>query len=225
MIARWEEGYQNVYAIVKKRTGESWFRRLCASTYYAMIDKLSDTPVVRNVSDFRLVDRVAYETYLRMTERYRMVRFMWSWMGFRSIGIETERPLRGGGSSTFRFFAMFHSGLRSILAQSRVPLTVIPTFGVSLAVLSFALLITELIRAMVYGVPFDGFGTIVALMLLLFSFLFVFLWMISEYVGLIFEEVRHRPIFIVSETHGLDGRVPIGDLSPPAPVAQLRADR
>ncbi len=75
-----------------------------------------------------------------------------------------------------------------------------------LAVLSFVLLATYMVKAAFFGVPFDGFGTIVALMLLLFGFLFLFLWMISEYVGLIFEEVRHRPTFIVAETLGLDGR-------------------
>jgi dolichol-phosphate mannosyltransferase len=206
MLEFWEKGYQNVYAIVSKRTGESAFRRLCATTYYAIVQKLSDAPVVPNVSDFRLVDSIAYRTYLQLPERYRMVRFMWSWMGFRSIGIDTERPQRAGGRSSFRFFAMLHSGLRSILAQTRAPLTIIPTLGIGLATLSFALLATYLVKAAFFGVPFDGFGTIVALMLLLFSFLFCFLWMISEYIGLIFEEVRHRPMFIVSETHGLDAR-------------------
>lgn len=210
-IALWEKGYENVYAIVAKRSGESPFRRACARAYYAIVAKLSDAPVVQNVSDFRLVDRAAYETYLRLPERYRMVRFMWSWLGFRSTGIDTERPQRGGGRSTFRFFTMLHSGLRSILAQSRAPLVIVPTLGVGLAAMSFVLLVTYLVKAIFFGVPFDGFGTIVALLLMLFGFLFLFLWMISEYVGLIFEEVRHRPSFIIAETHGLEGREPYGD--------------
>jgi len=202
MLGRWEEGYQNVYAIVSQRPGESTFRRICAQGYYALIRALSGNAMPAHVSDFRLVDRAVYETYLRMPERYRMMRSMWAWLGFRSLGIETERPARGGGKSTFRFFAMFHSGLRSILAQTRAPLIIIPLFGVGLPILSFVLLAYEIVRAWFYGVPFGGFGTIMAVMLLLFGLLFVFLWMISEYVGLIFEEVRHRPMYIVSETTG-----------------------
>lgn len=223
-IECWEQGYQNVYAVVAKRTGESPFRRLCAHSYYRIVDWLSDTPAPRNVSDFRLVDRVAYETYLHLPERYRMIRFMWPWIGFRSIGIDTDRPERQGGRSSFRLFPMLHSAMRSILAQSRAPLTIIPTFGLLLAALSFTLLAAAVIRAVFFGVPFDGYGTIVSIVLLLFGFLFLFLGMLAEYVGLIYEEVRHRPTFIVAETVGLAGRYAQGTGSPAvAPLVVPRA--
>lgn len=208
-IEKWEQGYQNVYAVVVKRTGESKFRQILARSYYRVVDRLSDSPLPRNVSDFRLVDRAAYQTFLSMPERYRVMRFMWAWMGFKSIGIDTERPARGGGSSKFRFLDTFHSALRTILAQTRTPLTIIPAFGFGCALVSFALLTFEVFRAVFFGVPFGGFGTIVALMLLLFGLLFGFLWMVSEYVGMIFEEVRHRPIYILSKSVGLEGRRPV----------------
>ena len=204
LVEKWEQGYKNVYAIVKNRSGESPFRRVMAAGYYWIVDRLSDSPAPRNVSDFRLVDRVVYQTFLRMPERYRVMRHMWPWMGFRSTGIETERPARGGGRSHFHFWSTFHSALRTILAQTRAPLVMIPMFGLGCAAMSFALLAFEVVRASFFGVPFGGFGTIVALMLLLFSLLFVFLWMVSEYVGMIYEEVRHRPVYIVAQTDGLD---------------------
>ncbi len=203
-LEKWEQGYQNVYAVVTNRSGESRLRRTLAHGYYWLIDSLSESPTPRNVSDFRLVDRSAYETFLRMPERYRVMRFMWSWMGFRSIGIDTERPPRGGGGSNFRFLSTFHSALRTILAQTRTPLVVIPMFGLGCAALSFILLAAEVVRAAFFGVPFNGYGTIVALLLLLFGLLFGFLWMISEYVGLIYDEVKHRPLYIVEKTVGFD---------------------
>jgi dolichol-phosphate mannosyltransferase len=211
-VARWEEGYKNVYAIVTNRSGESPFRRFLARGYYWLVNRLSDMPAPRNVSDFRLVDRIAYRTFLEMPERYRVMRHMWAWMGFRSVGIETERPARGGGHSHFNFWATFHSALRTILAQTRTPLVFIPMFGLGCAAVSMALLGFEIVRASFFGVPFGGFGTIVALMLLLFSLLFAFLWMVSEYIGMIYEEVRHRPVYIVSQTDGLEGR---GSEGPP----------
>jgi glycosyltransferase involved in cell wall biosynthesis len=220
LVRKWEEGYKNVYAIVANRSGESPFRRALAKGYYAIVDSLSESPLPRNVSDFRLVERVAYQTFLNMLERYRVMRHMWPWMGFRSIGIETERPARGGGRSSFNFFGTFHSALRTILAQTRTPLVIIPMLGLGCAAGSFALLLFEVIRAVFFGVPFGGFGTIVALMLLLFGLLFVFLWMISEYVGMIFEEVRHRPVYVVSQTDGFDAReaLPENRESPAAPA-------
>jgi dolichol-phosphate mannosyltransferase len=105
---------------------------------------------------------------------------------------------------------MIRSALRSILAQSRAPLTIIPTFGLILSALSFTMLAVAVFRAFVFGVPFDGYGTIVSINLMLFGFLFLFLGMLSEYIGLIFEEVRHRPTYIVDRTLGLDGRYPAG---------------
>ena len=205
-LEKWERGYHNVYAVVVNRSGESPFRRLLARGYYRIVDWLSESPIPRNVSDFRLISREAYETFLRMPERYRVMRFMWAWMGFRSTGIETERPARSSGQSSFRLLWTFHSALRTIMAQTRSPLVIIPTFGIGCASLSFLLLIFETVRATLWGVPFGGFGTIVALMLLLFGFLFGFLWIISEYVGLIYEEVRHRPLYVIAQTDGLDDR-------------------
>lgn len=214
-IEKWEEGYMNVYAIVADRSGESPFRRFLAGRYYWLVQWLSESPIPRNVSDFRLIDKAAYQMFLQMPERYRVMRFMWPWMGFRSIGIPTKRPPRTSGRSSFQFLWTLHGALRTILAQTRIPLVMIPAFGFGCVVLSFSLLGFEVIRALTYGVPFGGFGTIVALMLLLFGLLFFFLWMMSEYLGLMYVEVRRRPIFVVERTVGLG--------SEPEPMASVRA--
>lgn len=203
-IRHWEEGAKNVYAVVVNRTGESKFRRMLAHLYYWVVDRLSERPIPRNVSDFRLVDRDAYVTYLRMPERYRPMRLMWAWMGFPSQPVMTERPARTGGKSNFRLFSTAHSALRTILSQTRTPLVAIPVLGLGCFAFSVALLVFEVLRTILWGVPFGGFGTIVSVVLLLFSLLFFFLWMVSEYVGLIYEEVRHRPLYIVSHTEGTE---------------------
>ena len=224
-LEKWEEGYENVYAIVAKRTGESRARRVLAHGYYWAMSRLSESPAPPHVSDFRLIDRMAYEIYLRMPERLKVMRYVWPWIGFRSIGIATERPVRGGGRSKFRFFQTLHGAFLHILVQSRAALTIIPIFGVGLALLSFTSLAAAVVRACFFGVPFDGFGTIVSLMLGLFGLLFLFLWIIGEYVGMIFQEVRQRPTFIVSRTHGLDGREAVGGGFSVAPPSDLRVDR
>ncbi len=226
MLEKWEQGYQNVYAIVSNRSGESKLRQVLARGYYWLVGRLSESPVPRNASDFRLVDRTAYKTYLAMPERYRPMRLMWAWMGFPSIGIDTERPERAGGKSHFRLLPTFHAALRTILAQTRTPLVLLPLFGVGCAAVSVGLLIYEVVRATFFGVPFGGFGTIVALMLLLFALLFAFMWMLSEYIGMIYEEVRHRPLYIVARTDGFpthdgaphgDGRAQLGSPVPGRP--------
>jgi dolichol-phosphate mannosyltransferase len=205
-IEKWEEGYENVYQVINRRPDESAFRRLATRAFYNIINGLSETPVPRNASDFRLVDRRAYAAFNAMSERNRMVRAMWGFLGFRSCGIESERAARSGGKSKFKYFQIIGFAVRAILSYSYMPLRVIPFFGLACAALSFVLLIGFVIRAFVYGVPFDGFGTITTLVLMLFGFLFLFLGIFSEYIGMIYTESRRRPAYIIRELHGLNER-------------------
>ena len=206
-IERWEAGFENVYGVVTRRTDEGIVRRTATAVFYWLIDKLNDRPVPRNVSDFRLVDRRAYETLNQMRERNRMMRTMWGWIGFTSAPVEHVRAPRHGGTSTYAFARNVRFALNGILASSVAPLKLIPLFGITLAAISFVSGIVLAIDWFLFGVPFAGYGTIVALMLLMFGLLFLFLGIISEYVGMIFEEVRARPSFIVSAEHGFEQHV------------------
>ncbi len=96
LVEHWEQGYENVYTVITKRHGEGPLRRAMAQIFYWLIDKISDTPVPRNASDFRLVSRAAYEAFNGLQERNRMVRAMWGWLGFRAIGVEYERAAARG---------------------------------------------------------------------------------------------------------------------------------
>ena len=204
MIARWEDGDEIVYTVITYRHGESRFRRLAAEVFYWLIDKTSDTPVPRNASDFRLVDRRAYEAFNALPERGRMVRALWGWIGFRSSGIEYERPAREGGQSKFHVLTTTGFAFRGILGSSKKVLKLIPLLGVLLSTLSFLGLAAIVIRAVFLGVPFPGFGTLASIILLLFGFLFLLLGMIAEYLGMIFDETRGRPPFVTRRTVGIE---------------------
>ena len=202
-IEKWEEGFENVYGVITNRGGEGIFRRFAAASFYRIINALSETPVPRNASDFRLVDRKAYLAFNALTERNRMIRAMWGFIGFRACPVEFERAPRHGGTSKYQILPIVNFALSAILSYSYLPLKVIPLFGVGCAALSFAMLAGFVVRAFVYGVPFSGFGTITALLVMLFGFLFLLLGIVSEYVGMIYTEARHRPSYIIRELHGL----------------------
>lgn len=205
-LEKWEQGYENVYQVINRRPGESPIRRLATRAFYKIINRLSETPVPQNASDFRLVDRRAYEAFNAMSERNRMLRAMWGFLGFRSVGVDSERAARSGGRSKFNYLVVAGFALRGILSYSYLPLKLIPFFGTACSIFSFVLLVVFVVRAFVYGVPFDGFGTITALLLMLFGFLFLFLGLVSEYVGMIYTESRGRPTYIVRDLHGLSDR-------------------
>jgi dolichol-phosphate mannosyltransferase len=208
-VELWEQGYENIYGIIERRTDEDIVRRTLTKVFYRIINRLNTQPVPENVSDFRLVGRPVYETLNKMTEKHRMMRTMWGWIGFKSIGVPFVRPPRFGGKSTYKLFRNINFAVHGILASSVTPLKIIPIFGLSVSALSFVLLTVLAIRWLGFGVPFNGFGTIVALILGSIGLIFLFLGIMSEYIGMIFEEVRQRPHYVVAESAGFDDAAPL----------------
>jgi glycosyltransferase involved in cell wall biosynthesis len=203
-LQKWEEGYENVYTVITKRHGESAARRAAAQAFYWLIDKTSAHPVPRNASDFRLVSKAAYRAFNAMPERVRLVRTVWGWLDFRSVGIPYERPARKAGKSSFNPFVTAPYAIRAIFGSSYTPLRLIPIVGFMISLLSFLGIIGMALFWGLFGVPFPGFGSIVALNLLMFGFVFLFMGIVSEYVGMIYEEVRQRPLFIVADKLGFE---------------------
>jgi dolichol-phosphate mannosyltransferase len=202
-LRKWEEDYEIVYQIVTERQGTGPIRRMNSQLFYWLAGKMTDGRIPRNVSDFRLVDRRVYETVNVMEERNRFVRGLFAWVGFATIGIEHPRMPRTGGVSGAHTFKVVDLALKGLFAHSYAPLKLISLFGVILSALSFLAIAGLAIRFAIFGVPFAGFGTIVCLFLLLFGFMFTMLGIVSEYVGLIYEEVKQRPNYVVRRRVGL----------------------
>ena len=202
-IKKWEEGYENVFGIVTKRQGTSPLRKLNSQLFYWLANKLTGGMVPKNVSDFRLVDRQVYQTINSIHERNRFMRGLFAWVGYKSIGIEHERAERFAGVSGAHTFKVLELAVKGIFAHTYLPLKLITLTGLAVSAFSFILLVGIVIKAILWGVPFAGFGTIMAVMLLMFGILFTMLGIVSEYVGLIYEEVKQRPNYIVKEKVGL----------------------
>jgi len=200
LLEQWECGFDHVYTVIKYRHGEGRVRRLAAQVFYWLINRVSETPVPRNASDFRLVSREMYLTFNALPERVRMVRALWGWIGFKSTSISYERAPRVRGASSFKVGVTTSFAVRGILSSSLSPLRVIPILGLSLSLLAFFGVVGIAIRAVFYGVPFAGFGTITALMLLMFGLLFLLLAILAEYLAMIFLETRGRPMFVERTT-------------------------
>jgi len=203
-IKKWEEGYENVFGMVTKRNGTSALRRFNSQLFYKVANSLTGGMIPKNVSDFRLVDRKVYQTINSIHERNRFVRGLFAWVGFKSVGIEHERAERFAGVSGAHTFKVIELALKGIFAHSYVPLKFITLTGILVSTLAFILLGWTIIKATLWGVPFDGYGTIMTVMLLMFGIMFTMLGVVSEYIGLIYEEVKQRPNFIVKNHIGLD---------------------
>jgi dolichol-phosphate mannosyltransferase len=198
-LRKWEEGYENIFGIVTKRSGTSLVRRINSRLFYKIANKLSDGVLPENASDFRLLDRKVYEAVRGMRERNRFLRGLVAWSGFRSIGIPLVRPERYAGKSKAYSFQVLDLAIKGILAHSMVPLRMVSIFGMGLSLLSIVSFFPMLILWIFVGVPFAGFGTLVTLTLFLFSAGIFMMGILSEYIGLIYQEVKERPNYIVSQ--------------------------
>jgi len=199
-----EQGYDNIYGRIIKRSDEGRLRQYLTRIFYWLLHRANDGRVPQGVSDFRMVSRRMYRVLNALPERHRMLRAMWSWIGFRSIGVPYVRPPRHGGRSTYALLRNIYFALHGIASSTTTPLKLIPIAGLSLSGFSFVGLLFMSLRWVMGGVPFNGFGTIVALQLGLFGLLFLLLGVLSEYVGMIFEEVRARPMYVVETEHGFE---------------------
>jgi len=202
-LRKWEDGYEHIYMVVRARTGAGPLRRVNSRAFYWLAGKLTGGRILSNVSDYRLVDQRVYRAVRDMDERNRFLRGLFSWAGFRSIGIESDRPPRHAGRSKAHSLKVLDLALKGILAHSVVPLRMILLFGVGISVA--ATLAASGLGAwwVASGQSAAGLGTLVAFGVLGFGLLTSMLGMVAEYVGLIYEEVKQRPSFVVRSTLGL----------------------
>jgi dolichol-phosphate mannosyltransferase len=200
----WEKGIHNVYGRVSERIGTGPLRKFNSQAYYFLANKFTGGLITRNASDFRLMDRKLYETVRNLDERNRFMRGLVAWAGFTSEAVPVSRPPRFGGESKAFSIPVFGLAVRSIFAHSYVPIRAISIVGF---LSSFAAMITFMIMLGVWltkGVPFPGFGSIMTLVLFIFGTLTLILGVLAEYIGLIYQEVKRRPNFVVQETRNID---------------------
>jgi glycosyltransferase involved in cell wall biosynthesis len=201
-IRLWEAGFENVYGLVTRRDGISWLRAVNSKLFYWLAAKLTSGKITKDASDFRLVDRKVYEAVNSMAERNRFVRGLFSWVGFKSIGVEMVRPPRFGGVSNAHTLKVLDLALKGIFAHSSVPLRLITLLGFLLSAIAIVTLGIYIVAAVMFGVPFNGFGTLVSIALGGLAITTLLLGVIGEYVGLVYEEVKQRPNFVISRKIG-----------------------
>ena len=198
-VKKWEEGFENIYMVVEKRSTSNFLRRVNSKLFYFIADRLSGGLIPRDVSDFRLVDRKVYETVRKMKERNRFVRGLFAWVGFKSIGIKYPRPARFGGQSKARLSTVLRLAKHGILSFSDIPLRFITWFGLACSGLALGTMVVFAILRFTIGTPFAGFATIVTIVLFFFGLLSFMLGILAEYVAMIHSEVKNRPNFIIAE--------------------------
>lgn len=191
LIEKWKEGYEVVYAVRKERDGESWFKKTTASVFYRLIDKIADVRIPLDTGDFRLYDRKVINVMKQMPERNRFLRGMSSWVGFKQIGVEYHREERYAGTTHYPLKKMIKLALTAITGFSTVPLQLSMWTGCAFCGLSIIAFIINLIAG-------SGNGTAISVFFM-GGIILIFLGIIGEYIGRIYEESKGRPLYVTRE--------------------------
>ena len=189
-----------VYAVRAEREGETWFKLLTASLFYRLIYRITDVKIPLDTGDFRLMDRKVVNVMNTMRERHRFLRGMSAWVGFRQIGVNYKRAARFAGATKYPFKKMFKLALNAITGFSYFPLQLATYIGFVAAGLSILLIpVVIMIRALTGIETFLGQASTLVAVLFLGGVQLISLGILGEYIGRMYDEVKGRPLYVVSE--------------------------
>jgi dolichol-phosphate mannosyltransferase len=204
LIEKWREGFEVVYAVRERREGETFFKKITASLFYRLINRITDVNLPLDAGDFRLLDRKVVDTLNRMREKHRFPRGMTVWVGFRQVGVSYERAARFAGVTKYPFSKMLRLAINAITGFSYFPLQLATYFGFICAGVS-ALAIPVVIALRLAGnQAFFGQATTLIAVLFLGGVQLISLGIIGEYLGRLYDEARDRPLYIVREAPDTD---------------------
>ena len=201
-LRKWEQGFEIVYGIIKKRADSSLLRKFLSVLFYKILNISTGNIFPANVSDFRLIDRKVYEAVKTMPERNKFLRGIIIWTGFSQTGVPFNRSKRFAGESKADFLTILRVAANGIFSFSYAPLKLVTILGFILSLVSFSMIIVQISLFVMYGRGAPGISTIVVLMCFLFGMLFLILGVVGEYLSRIYDEVKQRPVFIVKNKIG-----------------------
>lgn len=203
MLRIWNGGeVQDVYARRRTRGKEPWLRKQFSLLFYRILDHSTRFNVLQNVGDFRLLDRQAVDALRRLRETERYTKGMYCWIGFRKQVIEFDRQDRVAGASKWNFFSLLNLAIEGITSFTTAPLRFATYMGLLTAAGAFLYGLYYFIKALVVGDPVAGFPTLIIVILLLGGIQLITIGIIGEYLGRIFNEVKHRPVYLAQEYNG-----------------------
>ena len=204
MIRLWrEEGWEVVYGKRRSREGETAFKLLTASIFYKTLQRLTSVAIPENTGDFRLMDRKVVEALNAMGEQHRFLRGMAAWVGFKQYPLEYDRPARAAGETKYPFRKMFKLAMDAVTGFSYAPLKLSRDLGAFVALGAIVYGVIQAVRYAIAPNSFEpGWTSIIVVLSLLSGVQLFTLGLIGEYIGRIYDEVKGRPLYLLSEKLG-----------------------
>ena len=203
MLQGWRDGADVVYGVRRLRDDQSHLHVRLAHLFYRLINLGSAIEIPAGAGDFRLMDRRVVEALKALPERNRFMKGFYAWVGFKSLALDYEPLPRENGRSHFGLRGAFRLAMTGMLAFSTAPLRALSVVGFLLALASLGYGAWVIVEYFYWGISSPGFATIVVAMMFLSGIQLLSIGVLAEYVGRIYDEVKRRPIYVVSERQGM----------------------
>ena len=194
------EGYDSCSARRVSRAGEPRIRSFFARSFYKIINKMSDVDIVDGAVDYRMMSRQMVRAIMELTEVQRFSKGIFAWVGFKTKWLEFHNVERVAGESRFSFWALFKYAIEGITAFTTVPLRLASFLGLAISLLSFFLLIYELIKTVIFGVGTPGYPSTFIMILMIGGIMILSCGILGEYMARMYMEIKHRPIYIEKQS-------------------------
>ena len=200
MIKLWENGNEVIYGKRKSREGENVFKLLSAKMFYKTLNALSDVEIPKDTGDFRLVDRKVVDTINSLPEHNKFLRGLFSWVGYKQYAYEYERKERFAGETKYPLKKMLKLAADGIISFSTKPLKIVGGFGIFSIIVSILLLIYTLISYVLKLNHLSAGWTSIMVAITFFAGVqLTSIWIMSEYIGRIYDETKQRPQYIIDK--------------------------
>jgi glycosyltransferase involved in cell wall biosynthesis len=199
LVRLWKAGHDVVYAQREERKGDSWLKRATAFCFYRIVEKISEVSLPRDAGDFRLLSRRAVDALCQLREQHRFMKGLFAWIGYSQIATPYRRDPRYGGETKWTYWKLWNFALEGITSFTTAPLRWATYLGLCTALLSFSYATFVFWKALAYGDPVRGYPSLLIIMLFLGGVQLMTLGIIGEYVGRMFNETKHRPIYFVDQ--------------------------
>jgi polyisoprenyl-phosphate glycosyltransferase len=210
MILKWKEGFKVVYGKRISRKGETWFKQLTSKAFYRFLNKMTDVKIPNDVGDFRLIDATVRDALLRVPEHNRYVRGLISWLGFKQTSVDFVREARFAGKTKYPLKNMIKLAVDGITSFSYKPLKLSVGLGIFISAFSLVFAVTVVLLRVFNIVRMEpGWASMMVVLLFFFGVVLTMLGIIGEYIARIFEEVKGRPLYIITEKIGQFDETPI----------------
>ncbi|MBN1951917.1 MAG: glycosyltransferase family 2 protein [Bacteroidales bacterium] len=204
LVKKWQEGYSVVYARRKNYRHDNLLKRWLSMLFYYLIRVLRMTTAPKNVGDFRLIEKRVLEELKIMRERTRYLRGMISWMGFSYAFVDYERPDRKNGKSGYSFVRLIRLAMDGFFSFSRVPLRIGLFLGISSIFIGLGFMVYMIADIIINDVYYHLYKLLVDIIFIFIGFLFILIWILGEYIGRIYHEVKGRNLYIVNRKINLE---------------------